>query len=178
MSRHTGLISLPPEVIHWLRAVPGQPAADGLRSAGDAGGATLFRGFLASGAEGSTPADMAIADFNAKVAAYLGDAGWGHVEITQSGSLIEVSILGCWEATADRTSDGCHLTTGLLHGFFLELAGYDIAAMEVECGSHAGGACRFALGTPEMMHVLYEKLRAGDSYNDIKSREETVPAPG
>lgn len=176
MSRHTGLISLPPEVIHWLRTLPERPDAESLRSAGDAGGATLFRGFQASASEDTSPMDMAIQDFNGKAGAYLGDSGWGHVEITQSDALIEVAIAGCWEATADRASGGCHITTGLLHGFFVELAGYDIAAMEVECGAHAGGACRFAIGTPEMMQVIYEGLSAGEKYEEIKLRGAKLPA--
>lgn len=143
-----------------------------LRAAGDAGGGALLDAFARWSREGHADdlADLPVDAFRQRAAEFFQWCGWGETLLSaRSDSLIEVTIGECWE-THRKHSDqsGCHLTTGLLHGFFAALAGYELGVMELECaGLGSPGPCRFVVGTPEMVDAIYADLNAGVSYDEI-----------
>lgn len=163
---------MPREVLHLLIDLPGEADMETLRAAGDAGGGALLDAFSQWSHEGGMEdlPDLPLEDFRERTAEFLHWCGWGEVSIaTNSDSWIEVSIHDCWESHRQHGNQtGCHLTTGLLHGFFAELAGYELGVMELECaGLGSGGACRFVIGTPEMVDSIYAGLSTGASYDEI-----------
>lgn len=143
-----------------------------LRSAGDAGGEALLQSFAewAADHDAGDLSQLPVEDFRLLAAEFLTWCGWGEATLsTDSDELIEVSIANCWESSQrEGSQSGCHLTTGLLHGFFAALAGYELGVMEMECaGLGSGGSCRFIVGTPEMVDTIYAGLNAGARYEDI-----------
>ncbi|MCR4340332.1 MAG: hypothetical protein NUW01_10655 [Gemmatimonadaceae bacterium] len=167
-----GIVAMPREVLHLLLDLPGEADMETLRAAGDAGGVALLEAFARWSSDGHADdlADLPVEDFRRRAAEFFQWCGWGDTSLsTRSDSVIEVGIGGCWE-TARKHSDqtGCHLTTGLLHGFFAALAGYELGVMELECaGLGSGGPCRFVIGTPEMVDSIYAGLNSGESYDEI-----------
>lgn len=171
-----GVVSMPREVLHLLIELPGEADMETLRAAGDAGGGALLEAFSHWSKDGGTEdlADLPVEAFRQRAAEFFQWCGWGDISLsTISDSLIEVSIGGCWETQRQHgDQSGCHLTTGLLHGFFAALAGYELGVMELECtGLGSGGACRFVIGTPEMVDSIYAGLSAGAAYEEIVSAE-------
>lgn len=171
-----GIVSLPREVLHLLLELPGEADMATLRAAGDAGGAALLDAFSRWSSDNGTEdlADLPVEDFRRRAAEFFQSCGWGDTSLsTRSDSVIEVTIGGCWEAQRhDASLPGCHLTTGLLHGFFAALAGYELGVMELQCaGLGSGGECRFVVGTPEMVDSIYADLSAGVSYDEITGSE-------
>lgn len=167
-----GVVSMPREVLHLLVDLPGEADMETLRAAGDAGGGALLEAFSQWSRDGGMEdlPDLPVEDFRERAAEFFHWCGWGEVSLsTNFDSLIEVSIEDCWESRrqhGDQT--GCHLTTGLLHGFFAALAGYELGVMELECAElGSGGACRFVIGTPEMVDSIYAGLSAGANYEEI-----------
>lgn len=167
-----GVVSMPREVLHLLLELPGEADMETLRAAGDAGGSSLLDAF-SRWSEDRGAGDLAglpVEEFRRRAAEFFQWCGWGDMSIsTTSDALIEVGIRDCWESQRhDAAQSGCHLTTGLLHGFFAALAGYELGVMELECaGLGSGGECRFVIGTPEMVDSIYAGLSAGASYDEI-----------
>lgn len=169
-----GVVAMPREVLHLLLELPGEGDMDTLRAAGDAGGTALldaFRRWSEDGGDGD-PGELQVEGFRRRAAEFFQWCGWGDTSLSaDSEALIEVSIRDCWEAQRQQSPlSGCHLTTGLLHGFFAALAGYELGVMELECaGLGSGGTCRFVVGTPEMVDSIYAGLSAGANYDEIVS---------
>jgi len=167
-----GIVAMPREVLHLLLDLPGEADMETLRAVGDAGGAALLDA-LARWSDDGSPADLAdlpVDAFQRRAAEFFEWCGLGTTSVfTRSDSLIEVSLGDCWETARPHAGQtGCHLTTGLLHGFFAALAGYELGVMELECaGLGSGGACRFVIGTPEMVDSIYAGLSSGASYDEI-----------
>jgi len=169
-----GIVSMPREVLHLLLELPGEADMQTLRAAGDAGGGALLGAFSQWSSDQGTGdlTSLPVEAFRELACGFFEWCGWGTTSVsTSSDTLIEVSITGCWEAQRREGSpSGCHLTTGLLHGFFAGLAGYELGVMELECaGLGSGRACRFVIGTPEMVDSIYAGLSAGGSYEEIVS---------
>ena len=167
-----GVVSMPREVLHLLIELPGEADMETLRAAGDAGGNALLEAFAQWSKQTAMDdlADLPVDAFRQRAAEFLGVCGWGDVVVnSDSDALIEVSIGDCWETQREHSDQsGCHLTTGLLHGFFAALAGYELGVMELECaGLGSGGSCRFVIGTPEMLDSIYAGLSAGASFEEI-----------
>lgn len=166
--RPVGVVSMPREVLQLLMELPGESDMETLRAAGDAGGAALLQSFTYWAADHSISdlSDLPVEEFRRLAADFFTWCGWGETSVsTGSDSRIEVSIAPCWESRhREASGSGCHLTTGLLHGFFAALAGYELGVMELECAAlGSGGACRFVVGTPEMVDSIYADLSAGTS---------------
>ncbi len=160
-----GVVSMPREVLHLLIDLPGEADMETLRAAGDAGGNALLDAFAQWSKQSATDelADLPVDVFRERAAEFLGYCGWGDVSVaSNSDALIEVSIADCWETRRKHgEQSGCHLTTGLLHGFFAALAGYELGVMELECAElGSGGSCRFVIGTPEMVDSIYAEISA------------------
>lgn len=168
---------MPREVLHLLIDLPGEADMQTLRAAGDAGGSALLEAFAHWSKQSSMDdlADLPVATFQERAAEFLRFCGWGDVSVgSDSDTVIEVSITDCWETRRQHSEQsGCHLTTGLLHGFFAALAGYELGVMELECaGLGSGGSCRFVIGTPEMVDSIYAGLSAGAGYDEVTQLRE------
>ena len=167
-----GVVTLPREVLHLLLDLPGEADMETLRAVGDAGGAGLLDAFARWSGDGYAEdlGDLPADAFGQRAAEFFSWCGLGDASVfTRSDSLIEVSLGDCWETARQHAEQtGCHLTTGLLHGFFAALAGYELGVMELECaGLGSGGSCRFVVGTPEMVDSIYAELSGGATYDDI-----------
>lgn len=165
---------MPREVLHLLLELPGEADMETLRAAGDAGGTALVDAFSQWLADAGTDdvADLPVEVFRQRAAEFFQWCGWGTTSLSAStSSLIEVTISGCWEARRDQSpKSGCHLSTGLLHGFFAGLAGYELGVMEIECAALSSGeTCRFVIGTPEMVDSIYAGLNAASVSGEIVS---------
>ncbi len=163
---------MPREVLHLLLELPGEADMETLRAVGDAGGGALLDAFARWSGDGQAVdlADLPVDFFRQHAADFFEWCGLGEASVcTRSDSLIEVTIGECWETARQHAEQrGCHLTTGLLHGFFAALAGYELGVMELECaGLGSGGTCRFVVGTPEMVDSIYAGLNSGESYDEI-----------
>lgn len=167
-----GVVAMPREVLHLLLDLPGEADMETLRSVGDAGGGALLDAFARWSGDGKAVdlAGLPVDAFRQRAAEFFEWCGLGEASVfTRSDSLIEVSLGECWETARQHAEQtGCHLTTGLLHGFFAALAGYELGVMELECaGLGSGGTCRFVIGTPEMVDSIYAGLSSGESYDEI-----------
>ena len=163
---------MPREVLHLLLDLPGEADMETLRAVGDAGGGALLDAFARWSDDGQAVdlADLSVSEFQQRTAEFFAWCGLGEASVfTRSDSLIEVTLSECWETARQHAEQtGCHLTTGLLHGFFAALAGYELGVMELECtGLGSGGTCRFVIGTPEMVDAIYAALSSGESYDEI-----------
>lgn len=163
---------MPREVLHLLLDLPGEADMETLRAVGDAGGGALLDAFARWSGDGQPVdlADLPVDFFLQHSAEFFESCGLGEASVfTRSDSLIEVTLGDCWETARQHAEQtGCHLTTGLLHGFFAALAGYELGVMELECaGLGSGGTCRFVVGTPEMVDSIYAGLNSGASYDEI-----------
>jgi len=147
-----------------------------LRNAGYAGGDSIFAAFekwvrdpgriaaapAGDGAE-AFAGDLALTEFGARASGFFREAGWGDVSFSSAedeGAAV-VDIVNCWEgaAAAGETVPGCHVTTGMLAGFFGRIAGYPIAVLETECCATGSPRCRFMMGTAEVMNYTWEAMR-------------------
>ncbi|HUR92052.1 MAG TPA: V4R domain-containing protein [Gemmatimonadaceae bacterium] len=172
-----GMISMPREVVHLLLDLPGEADMETLRAVGDAGGGVLLDAFAGWSRDAGVDdlAGLPLDDFRELTALFLRECGWGDTTVAaRSDSLVEVTVRDCWETQRHEASQfGCHLTTGLLHGFFAGLAGYELGVMELECaGLGSGRECRFVIGTPEMVDSIYAGLSAGESYEEVTQLTE------
>lgn len=163
---------MPREVVHLLLELPGEADMETLRAVGDAGGGGLLDAFAEWAREAGAEdlADLPVDDFRHLTGLFLRECGWGEATVTAgSGTVVEVSVHDCWETRRhDASQSGCHLTTGLLHGFFAGLAGYELGVMELECaGLGSGTECRFVIGTPEMVDSIYAGLSSGATYEEV-----------
>ncbi len=165
----TELIGVAPESIRVLASQDaGTASIDTLREAGYAGGRALrsaFGRWLIERSAGNAE-DLSLDEFSSLAAEFFSDAGWGRLSLKPlHDALAVMDIDDCWEAR--EGASGCHITTGSLAGFLATLTDYPVAVMEVECGGHGGGPCRFLAGNDAMMHDAYERISAGERWETI-----------
>lgn len=141
-----------------------------LQEAGYAGGEAVFAAFKAWLTERSEDVDSLDLDaFQARGTEFFRDAGWGSLRITTLGDVVAMVDSTDW-AEADPVSampyPACHYTTGMLADFFGRTATAPLAVLEVECRSSGSAQCRFLVGATEVMGHLYERMAAGESYEE------------
>ncbi len=153
-----------------------------LRQAGYAGGTEMAAAFDAwmrdNDGEGDA-AELGLEEFNARVAAFFEQAGWGQLAMSSVHDLVAaVDIAECWEQRVGRATNGpcCHVSTGAIAAFFSTFAPYTLGSMEVECAASGDSHCRFLLGPPEVLDELYSHMAGGRSYNDALDQLSEVSA--
>lgn len=157
-------------------------AVRALRHAGHAGGAELaasFDGWMREHDGEGDAAELGLEEFNARVAAFFEQAGWGQLAMNSIHDLVAaVDIADCWEPRATRATSGpcCHVSTGAIAAFFTTFAPYTLGSMEVECAASGHSRCRFLLGPPEVLDELYSHVAAGTDYTDALAQLSEVSA--
>ncbi|HXE56921.1 MAG TPA: V4R domain-containing protein [Gemmatimonadales bacterium] len=167
-------VALGRRALQHLRAVlerdTGFQTATYLQEAGFAGGEELYGAFAAwlratAGLE--HPGEMDVARMAETLSAFFGDLGWGTLTTASLGEAVLAIDTTDWsEATSDGATDypACHFSTGLLADFLSRLSGESVGVMEVECRSRGDHRCRFLAGAPETLHILYDRMTRGASY--------------
>lgn len=169
-----GGVTLPAASIHVVRQAleaAGQDAAAVLQQAGFAAGPALLTAFGTWLRDERGVEDVAQLDrehLDAALSAFFGETGWGTVTVASLGSgLLAIDSPDWAEAIPNSTEwPSCLLSTGLLPAFLGALAGNPLGAMEVECRSRGDARCRFVIGAPDNLSILYERLALGVKLED------------
>jgi len=170
-----GMLALTRASLATLRAAllrdGGPAAAVYLQEAGYAGGDAMweaFRRWLSSRSE-IVAEELDVSTFEQRASEFFRDAGWGTLAIGTIHDAVATLDSSDWgEADPESKLDqpSCHLTTGMFADLFGRLAGAPVAVLEVECRSTGAGRCRFLVGNPELMDVVFDELARGASYED------------
>lgn len=152
-------------------------AAVTLQEAGYAGGATLFESFRAWLAERTEVGveDLDVEAFQYRASEYFADTGWGTLHIGTIDDVVATLDSPDWgesEPGAAAAHPSCHLTTGMFADLFGRLAGAPVAVLEVECRSAGNERCRFLVGSPDVMDVVYEEMGRGMDYESAVRTQE------
>ena len=161
-----------PESLHILgaalAAATGSNAARPLQEAGYATGVALaaaFREWLHERGEGE-PGELPLSVFGERVRQLFAELGWGELRMRaehEEASVLEAERWAEWRTRAEDEAPSCHFSTGMLAGFFGELAGQPLAVLEVEPAEPAPGACRFLMGSEQVMDDVYARLERGEA---------------
>lgn len=142
-----------------------------LQEAGYAGGEQLyasFRSWLRARMD-AEPGEVPVEEFGGLASEFFRDAGWGTFLLQTGTEPVAVLDTSDWaesDPSAGLAHPGCHLTTGMLAGFFASVGSAPIAALEVECRSAGGSRCRFLLGAGEVLTQVFERVDAGEAYEE------------
>lgn len=160
--------------LHALRTClereTGMQAAALLQEAGFAGGESLHRAFgdwTAAQYGVASPGDLDARFLEEALSGFLGAQGWGAVTVAKLGaSVIAIDSVNWAEAVPGSGADypSCHLSSGTFADFFTRLSGSQTAVMEVECRSRGEERCRFLVGAPETLTMIYERMASGMTY--------------
>jgi predicted hydrocarbon binding protein len=142
-----------------------------LQEAGWAGSEAVFASFRQwlRGRMDAEPGELSLDDFAEMASEYFESTGWGSLRVGSLRDAVATVDSENWgEADPDAALDqpGCHLTTGMLAGFFGHLADVPLAVLEVECRSTGSPRCRFLLGAADVMSHIYEDVERGVAYED------------
>ena len=142
-------------------------AARALRAAGHAAGDAWYPQLSSS--DGDTLAENT---FWRRLNQLFSSRGWG--TLRQSAVHPGVGALDAndWvEAQADAAEarPSCFFTTGVLANLLGNVAGADVAVMEVECRSAGAERCRFLFGSEEALNALYSRVSSGSSVDNALS---------
>ena len=176
-----GMLALSRASLATLRAAllrdGGPEAAVYLQEAGYAGGSATWEAFqrwLHARSE-IRAEDLDVDTFEQRASEFFRDAGWGSIEIGALGEVVATLDSSDWgEAAPESAMDHpcCHLTTGMFADLFGRIAGAPVAVLEVECRSTGASRCRFLVGNPQVMELIYDDIGRGRHY------EEAVTACG
>ena len=155
---------------HKLAEDIGEHAAVRLQEAGHAGGVELYEFFVRwlTATTGITdPGTVDALTLGPTLSDFFGALGWGTVTVEQVGKNgLAVDATDWAEADPGEGAPfpSCFFSAGLLGEFVGRLANTTIAVMEVECRSAGHERCRFLLGTPETLDVVYQAISEGRDY--------------
>jgi predicted hydrocarbon binding protein len=161
------LVAISRESLNALRAALfrdlGGTAATYLHDAGYTGAPQIYAAFEAwLKARGGPPAnDLTLEDFARSVAEFFAASGWGMLDFSvgENGVASVESTDWAEAVTADGSDlSGCYFTTGVLADFFGRITDAPLSVMETECRSMGAGKCKFLIGTPERLQLLYEEM--------------------
>lgn len=95
--------------------------------------------------------------------------GWGEVVINRIGTAALAVDSPNWSEAEPGAADipSCNFTVGLLAALLGNLAGRQVAVMEVECRTQGDDRCRFLAGSPQTLQAVYEGLLRGRTYQAV-----------
>ncbi len=142
-----------------------------LQEAGYAGSEAVFASFRQwlRGRMDSDPGELSLDEFAEMASEYFETTGWGSLRVGSLRDAVATVDSENWgeaDPTAALDQPGCHLTTGMLAGFFGQVADAPLAVLEVECRSTGAPRCRFLLGAAEVMSRVYEDVERGIAYEE------------
>ena len=170
----TNCLALPRASLLALRAAlirdTGGSFAAFLQEAGYAGGEAVFGAFRSwVAARGEDVDALDVPGFQARATEFFREAGWGSITIAAVGDVVALVDSTDW-AEADPVSvlpyPSCHYTTGMFADFFGRTAAAPLSVLEVECRSAGSPRCRFLVGAADVMGHLYERMTAGEHYEE------------
>jgi predicted hydrocarbon binding protein len=169
----TRTVALPAEFFPALlgasRHAPSPAMVEGLRDAGYAAGSALFDAFAQWLEERGerAPTELSEYQFGPLVSAFFVAAGWGQLDISQVSEAVMAIDAHEWceaDAEGGRELPGCHVSTGLLAGFFGRVAEAPLAVLEVECVSSGEHRCRFLIASLDVLQYVHEAMGRGIPY--------------
>jgi hypothetical protein len=143
-----------------------------LQDAGFAGGESLyesFRGWLREQGE-EDPGALSTDRFGERASEFFAAAGWGSFRLGALDDSVATVDTTDWREADPSTNlghPGCHLTTGMLAGFFAAAGDAPIAALEVECRSAGNDRCRFLIGAAPVLTHVFEQVEQGAGYEAV-----------
>lgn len=146
-------------------AVGQDAAARAFQQAGVAAGDAFFK-LLANPAAGDAPAEWDESMFWRRFGELFERRGWGRIANEQVHAGVAALDAFDWvESNPDLSASRptCHFTTGLLANLLGRVCQDEVAVLEVECRSRGDSRCRFLYGSPDVLEMLYERLRDGES---------------
>ena len=138
----------------------GDAAAHALRAAGYAAGDAWYPQ-LSNGSEAGRVVE---AVFWRRLAQLFSSRGWGtlsHAALHPGVAALDSADWVEADAEAGEARPSCFFTTGLLANLLGNVAGSEVAVMEVECRSAGHRRCRFLFGSAEALNALYDRLASG-----------------
>jgi predicted hydrocarbon binding protein len=97
---------------------------------------------------------------------FLAETGWGTASLVELGD--EAILLDAPEwaeaQPSHATEPGCHFSVGMLTALLSAIAGAPVRVVEVECRTAGAAACRFVVGSDDLMTVLRDLVLAGGDW--------------
>lgn len=171
--RSSNMLALSRASFEALRAAllrdGGLAGATQLQDAGFAGGESLyasFRSWVRDRAD-MEASELPTEEFGQLASEFFREAGWGTFDLGAIGEALATVDSTDWQEADTSTvlqHPGCHLTTGMLAGFFAAAGDAPIAALEVECRSAGNDRCRFLIGAGQVLTYVFEQVEQGIEY--------------
>lgn len=171
------LVGLPPSLLTTLRRslerILGDQAAPLLQEAGFSVGDQIYDVFarwLTEHTDASEPDTLAADALSEAMSRFFSAQGWGELSLERLGPAALCLSAPAWaESTRNGESEfpSCHFTTGIMAAFLGRLADDIVAVMEVECRSRGDEACRFLIGAPETLQVVFDGMSEGTDYEAV-----------
>ncbi|MEJ7810065.1 MAG: V4R domain-containing protein [Gemmatimonadaceae bacterium] len=142
-----------------------------LQQAGYAGSEAVYRSFREwlRGRIAAEPGELELDEFAELASGYFRDMGWGSLRLGALRDAVATVDSDDWGESDPESAlayPACHLTTGMLAGFFGHVASTPLAVLEVECRSMGSPRCRFLLGTGAVMNHVYHEIERGVGYEE------------
>lgn len=147
-----------------VEAVGAEAAAQALRQAGYAAGDALFAFLQGSGERQA--GDIPATQFWSDLGRLFASRGWGQLTFSPAHEGVGALDAGDWfEARLDESGSAdqpsCHFTIGVLANVLGQVAGGEVAVLEVDCRSRGDARCRFLFGGADAVYHVYDQMSAG-----------------
>lgn len=171
--RSSNMLALSRASFNALRAAllrdGGLAGATQLQDAGFTGGESLYASFRAWVKDRANieASELPTEEFGQLASEFFREAGWGTFELGTIGDALATIDSKDWQEADTSTvlqHPGCHVTTGMLAGFFAAAGDAPIAALEVECRSAGNDRCRFLIGAGSVLTYVFERVEQGVDY--------------
>jgi predicted hydrocarbon binding protein len=138
-----------------------------LRNAGHAAGDALYQILSQPAAEPQPPVtELEATRFWRRFAQLFSARGWGnlaHQDVHPGVAVLDSQDWSEADPAAQARRPSCFFTTGLLANVLGQVAGGDVAVLEVECRSRGDARCRFLFGSPAALNGVYQRLVTGEN---------------
>lgn len=164
----TRMIQIPASAFEAIRgslAASGGSGAEASRQFGVQVGAMLID-LVRERAGGDDLATIGTGRFWSVLEELLREMGWGETDHEQPhAAVVSLSSSDWFEAEGRHTAHpSCQFTVGVLGELFRQVAGLDVAVLEVECRAAGDRHCRFLVGGADALSNVFSSLREGEGY--------------